>query len=300
LAGLYLYGQEHLFSNQDFKNYDEKKRLAKAAKEDEKNQVTLEMARLRKEARMPLLFPILNERSDFNDNIINIMFHNIATYRRKYDYLNTDFACKNCDILLLSECHTMPDRDNGLVLDDFRMIRMSGTNDPNSASGQVCLLNKKSSIDNFEFVIDNTANGLYRQTKNHLELSLFKFTLKDGTEIYLCHVYNHPNNPRRSFWNEIKTFLRQNLQTDEDKGITSNLFVMGDFNIDLKKDDSIIQKFANKLGLYTLHQQVTTDRNTCIDWCLSNVDSRTINYGGEVYESFFSDHKPIVLKIQNV
>ena len=298
LAGLYLCGAEHLYANQDYKKLDEKKRLDKAAKEELKNAVTIEMKRLRKESPLLNIFPILNERPDFNDNCINIMFHNIATYRRKYEYLNQDFACKNCDILLFSECHTIPQRDRELVLDDFRLVRISGTNDPNSACGQLCFLNKKSNVEQFQFVNDNTAAGLYEKTKDNLELSMFQMRLKDGKQVFLCHVYNHPNNSKRMFWHEFKAFLRSNLQTDQNtERIMSNLFVVGDFNIEYNQERG--EKTFEELGLRFLHTQVTTDRNTCIDWCLTNVDKSLINYDCQVYESFFSDHKPIILSIKN-
>jgi len=298
LAGLYLYGQEHLYSNEDFRNYDEKKRLVKAANDDKKNIVSQEMNRLRKESQLINKFSILNDRPDFKDNRIVIMFHNIATYRRKYDYLNRDYASNNCDILFFSECHTIPHRDRGLVLDNFRLVRITGTNDTNSASGQLCFQNKTSQICHFQFINDNTSGGLYERTKDNLEISLFEMTLKNGKQVFICHVYNHPGNLRRLFWNEFKTFLRQHIEIDENKKIARNLFVIGDFNININEDnESFINKFQEKLGLQFIHQEVTTDRNTSIDWCLTNVKESEIQFNCEVYESFFSDHKPIILTI---
>ena len=41
---------------------------------------------------------------------------------------------------------------------------------------------------------------------------------------------------------------------------------------------------------------VSTDRDSCVDWCMSNVtrdDSERLH----VYESWFSDHKPLWLEI---
>jgi len=241
LAGLYLYGQKHLFSGEVFEKFDENIRLEKAAQDDKKNIVTIEMARLRTESPMVNIFQILNERNDFNDGKIKIMFHNIATYRRKFDYLNRDFACKNSDILLLSECHTIPQRDRGLVLDDFEMIRMSGTKDANSASGQICFLNKKSALQ-FHFVDDNTVSMHYNLTKDNLEISLFKLRLKNGIMVYICHVYNHPNNSRKRFLNEFESFLRAHLQVDPNNKLESNLFVLGDFNINFEKKKHVLHK----------------------------------------------------------
>jgi hypothetical protein len=301
LAGLYLYGQKHLYSGATFERYDEKKRLDKAAKEDSVNIVSIEMDRLRKEAPFINLFPILNDRPSFNDNTINIMFHNVATFRRKYDYVNRDYACHNCDVLLFSECHTIPNRDRDVVLDEFSLLRVSGTNDANSASGQMCFLNKKSHVGHFQFVNDNTSGGLYKQSKDHLEISLFEMITKSGKQVFICHVYNHPGNLMMAFWEEFKTFLRSHLQVDRHRRIVSNLFVLGDFNINLIGDESSVARtMQDKLGLVFLHNSPTTDRGTCIDWCLTNVIDGSIGYGCQVYESYFSDHKPIILTIKNL
>jgi hypothetical protein len=290
-----------LYSGAAFERYDEKKRLEKAAKEDSLNIVSIEMDRLRKEAPFINLFPILNDRPSFNDNTINIMFHNVATFRRKYAYVNRDYACQNCDVLLFSECHTIPNRDRDVVLDEFSLLRVSGTNDANSASGQMCFLNKKSHVGHFQFVKDNTSGGLYKQSKDHLEISLFEMITKSGKQVFICHVYNHPGNLLMAFWEEFKTFLRSNLQVDRYRRIVSNLFVLGDFNINLIGDESSVARtMQEKLGLVFLHNSPTTDRGTCIDWCLTNVIDGSIGYECQVYESYYSDHKPIILTIKNL
>jgi hypothetical protein len=229
------------------------------------------------------------------------MFHNVATFRRKYAYVNRDYACQNCDVLLFSECHTIPNRDRDVVLDEFGLLRVSGTNDANSASGQMCFLNKKSHVGHFQFVKDNTSGGLYKQSKDHLEISLFEMITKCGKQVFICHVYNHPGNLMTAFWDEFKTFLRSNLQVDRHRRIVSNLFVLGDFNINLIGDESSVARMMQeKLGLAFLHNSPTTDRGTCIDWCLTNVIEGSIGYECQVYESYYSDHKPIILTIKNL
>ena len=60
----------------------------------------------------------------------------------------------------------------------------------------------------------------------------------------------------------------------------------------------------NKLGIQpllpdngnTAEFYVSTDRDSCIDWCMTNVEED----GSErltVYESWFSDHKPLWFEI---
>ena len=41
----------------------------------------------------------------------------------------------------------------------------------------------------------------------------------------------------------------------------------------------------------------STDRNTCIDWCMTS-NERSHQHKITVYESWFSDHKPLWLEIK--
>jgi len=298
LAGLFFFGKQHIFEGLNFRKKTERERLSMAKEIDRKNQVSIELERMRNNAPFVNQFKFLDLPE--KDGYINIVFHNIAGYRRKFPYLNSDLACRKADMLLFSECHSNPNRDAGLNLNDFRLVRMTGSTDPNSACGQICFLHKDFPI-NMQFVDDNSRQCFYPKKNDILEISLFVLNLPNEKQIFICHVYNHPKNSKKNFWKEFKQFLRKNLKTEgNDKyQLTSHLFVLGDFNINVEENNQFyVKKFREKLGLSFLHVNSTTDRNTCIDWCLTNVNHVDINYECVVYESFFSDHKPIILRLK--
>jgi hypothetical protein len=298
LAGLFLYGKKDIFEGLNFRKYNERERLAKAKEIDRKNPVSIELERMRNDVPFVNQFKFLESTKD--DGFINILFHNIAGYRRKYTFLKSDLACRKADMLLFSECHSNPQRDGSLVLNDFRLVRMTGSIDPNSACGQICFVHKDMPF-NMQFVDDNSRHCFYPKRNDILEISLFSLNLPNEKQIFICHVYNHPKNSRKGFWKEFKEFLRKYLKQERgDKyKFEDALFVLGDFNINVDDDDHFyVKKMRDKLGLSFLHVQATTDRNTSIDWCLTNVNHSLINYDCQVYESFFSDHKPIILRIK--
>jgi len=298
LAGLFLFGRQHIFEGLNFSTLNEKERLAKAKELDRKNTVSIELKRMRNDVPFVNQFTFLDYER--NNQYINIMFHNIAGYRRKYSYLNSDLACKKADMLLFSECHSNPQRDAGLVLNDFRLVRMTGSTDPNSACGQICFTHKDFPL-SMQFVDDNSRNCLYPRKNDILEISLFALNLPNETQIYICHVYNHPKNERKNFWQEFKEFLRKHLKTERNDRykLASPVFILGDFNIHVNENnDFYVKKMRDKLGLSFLHVSQTTDRKTCIDWCLTNVNHSQQSYDCVVYESFFSDHKPIILRLK--
>jgi exonuclease III len=132
-------------------------------------------------------------------------------------------------------------------------------------------------------------------------MGLFKIKVKDE-DVFFCLVYKHPNHSVKDFWAELKEFLRKNLRNTKNSHVIDKLFLVGDFNIDfveLKTEGkTFVDKCANKLGLkHVLIKRPTTDRDTCIDNVLTNVEKRELNYASMLYESYFSDHKPIWISI---
>jgi len=93
LAGLFLFGRKHIFEGLNFNKMNEKERLAKAKELDQKNPVSIELKRMKNDVPFVNQFTFLD--CERNNKYINSMFHNIAAYRRKYLYLNSDLVCKN-------------------------------------------------------------------------------------------------------------------------------------------------------------------------------------------------------------
>ena len=63
-----------------------------------------------------------------------------------------------------------------------------------------------------------------------------------------------------------------------------------------------LDKIKNKFNLRLVNPpEYTTIRKTIIDWVLTNTtgENDNINHKVYVYESFFSDHKPLWLYLRN-
>lgn len=85
-----------------------------------------------------------------------------------------------------------------------------------------------------------------------------------------------------------------------------HLIVVGDFNYNILKQpnkDYFYQEIVDKLGLNLLSKSATTDNNTLIDWCLQNQETtmnilEKVESNCSIYESFWSDHKPLFISIK--
>ena len=57
--------------------------------------------------------------------------------------------------------------------------------------------------------------------------------------------------------------------------------------------EKILHKFKCRMAFDVTENPCTFDKNTLIDWCLINDKWDDKNIDCQVYESYFSDHKPI-------
>lgn len=202
---------------------------------------------------------------------------------------------------MLAECQTKVPRDrNALPLPGFTLLHMTGSNRDGVKNGIAMYVQNKIAR-SCVFVADNSPqqDGIYEQS-DVCEMALLKCRMNDQLVLYFCCVYRHPNAP--NFYNQFRDFLRDHLGTRLfDKKLKNKVFVFGDFNIDLLRDDKdkrAKEAIEKELHLHQLVIVPTTDRNTCIDWCLTNVKNDKLPHSAIVYESYFSDHKPIWLYVK--
>ena len=204
--------------------------------------------------------------------------------------------------------------------------------------GCALYVSKRTQVRNFKVYRDNSdkGDGVYKDTKDLCEIGMFGFHIGDR-EVRVIYLYNHPKRTLERFYQSLKTYMREHgLDWQSDRGKTS-IYVLGDINLDLKKmiqtpcdkDIEYFGKFLfdihvlinysfkcfsfllkgkmkNKLGLQPILPEnadkidfyVSTDRDSCVDWCMSNV-TKDNSERLTVYESWFSDHKPLWLEILN-
>ena len=253
------------------------------------------------------------------------MYHNIGgSVDYKLDYIMNDYGFKACDIIMLSECHVKIDRNHLQlltkynVLEEFSLVRLTGGCTDNTSYG-MCLYVRKDLIQNnsgrlyeFEFVADNSSESFVYPTNNSnctkLEISLFKLTtyVHQNFDVYICYLYNHPKNSFSLFWQEFKSFLKKHLTISNDN-IIEKIIVIGDFNFDLNKSSikqecsKLFDKYKFEIVLNANQLKSSTDRQTYIDWSMSNFknDSNSLlKIDSYFYESIYSDHKPIVTNLK--
>lgn len=74
---------------------------------------------------------------------------------------------------------------------------------------------------------------------------------------------------------------------------------MGDFNLDFNKIKDLPAFLQYTYSLYQLITKATTNYQTTLDHIYTNIDKRLINSSG-VLESYFSDHKPIFISLNEL
>jgi nucleoside-triphosphatase THEP1 len=303
LANLYLYNKRSIVEGKSFLRYSpqKKKRVIKFNKKT--NAVQIELRRLRKHAILIDKYPFLMDSSETTDirRYITIMYHQVDGLVAKLPFIKADYGFMSADILILTRCHTNPmcGIDSELqtcIINGYTLIRLTGSTRTNKSNG-IALYIRDKFCDKIKFIKDNSENKLYSTNKN-LEIGIFYFKI-NGDPVYICYLSNHQDNNIASFWHEFKKFIRQISDTAK-KGVYPKLFIIGTFNINQSSTEEleIISKIKTKFCLINLINLPSTDLNTSLDWCLTNVinENETLKYETMLYESYFSEHKPIWLK----
>lgn len=320
IEGLFLFsttGRKSIVQDESFLNYsDEKKK--KIIKNNRKLNTSYQMLQfMRKNCLITNNFPFLKiddtttkQTSDFHEkNSYLIMFHNAGNLVRHMNSIKNDWAIKKADILFYAETHTHPDLrkyDKTKIPEGFRIHRLTGSGDPNKsmANGLVAFERKRELSERqlLRFCADNsnTVDNIpgYFEGNDITEISLHYITI-NRYKIYLCNVYNHPSVGKSKLFSVLIDFLKQHIPFKNGR-FNEPIFIFGDFNINLKQDEKsekLVKDIYNNYRLTSLIDQVTTDKHTQIDWILTNTNKDNLKYKAMVYESYFSDHKPLCLYI---
>ena len=115
------------------------------------------------------------------------------------------------------------------------------------------------------------------------------------TKINIVNLYRPPSQSKSQFLKSFDSFLSILL---EKEGIT---IIVGDFNIDLNKNDSITQSFLNLLNKYDLSQLVNTctrDSSLLDLIIIESSQSAKAKLLPNNLSVFRSDHKPILFKLK--
>jgi len=305
LSGLYLLSKhKSSLLGKAYLNMPLRTRMEIAKLKRSKKVEYIEMQRMRKECQLENKFPFLLENTNnrfLTDDSIFIMFHNVRAFNtdKRVNVMN-DFGFKKADIIMLVETHTNLNHVSHVALDGYELKLLTGCKGTNQSQGQITFSKKKHTAD-FSMICHN-ANEKAEATNCMLEMSMFQYKRNDDC-IYICSVYKHPILKMSEFYKEFKEFLSESIHySTNNNDYNPKLFVFGDFNIDFNVEKKYLNIFLNELGLHSTFENTSThNSNNQIDWCFTNVNKTTINdkqrFESGVYESWFSDHKPIWLKI---
>jgi exonuclease III len=303
INGLFLFGLPSIQKEK----YQKMKPAAKQI-EIEKNyqdrKVNIEMKRLREKCSIENLYTFLNDNTlnnINNDDKLAIMFHNIRAFNNdKKNHIQYDHGFRKADVIMLVETHTQLKHTRHVQLNDYKVLFTSGSNQKYSSHGQICFV--KNSKINFFTLLAHNANQQTYESKNMLELSLFEYMCPTGKDIfYICLLYKHPQMKNSEFAYEFEEFISKHFRIINNNRIDKNLFILGDFNIDFNKKNKMMNYMKSEFGLFPIFSKTQThDSGSQIDWCFTNVITKdNLAYETIIYESWFSDHKPIWLQIKN-
>jgi hypothetical protein len=338
LSGLYMYGRESILTDTVRKMKPEQK--LKQVEKKQQSSVNVAMRRLRSdECRLTNHFKFLEEDANNqgfyaqnSQNKIRIMFTNIRYFNyNKRLAIESDYGFMKCDMILLCETHSFisidPETNESAMpstntLRNYETIFKTGTQiDTKSSHGQMCFVKRDPITKGLAKAIraptQNMTNSLllnestgiiqHRQRLNEMwEYNVYNYQVNSGSrhQIKIMCIYRHPKMYLADFRQEFKSFLSNEMHLD-----TSNddVVIIGDFNIDFNKELKFRESLNYEFGLHALFDKETTHEFahnshgfSQLDWCFTNLSPNHWNIKGLVYESWFTDHFPIVLEIEKI
>lgn len=236
--------------------------------------VQIEMARLRNDPFIPK-FQVLRE---VPENVIQIISHNVQSIRKHISSIVADTTYTNSQILVFQESWAI--NNESYNIPEFEEISRNSLSGRPRPFGTInfCKSSMESRITNrIEFELENT--------NNHLELTGFCVDNK----LTIINIYNSPAsnlNVLKEAFAEIKTYIEM-----------SDTLVIGDFNHQFQIGNQFEKFLKQEYNLSLLSpREPTTNAGTTIDY----VFGKLLHYEATVsiYESYFSFHRPIVIRIK--
>ena len=146
-------------------------------------------------------------------------------------------------------------------LDEFNLVRIG--NSPRDGTKNGCAFYVSTRFiegHQYSFVCDDRERGdsVYEGNKVcELAMVQLKPEGDDGNRIPIIYGYNHPEVVKKEFFAELEKFIvkcNQKLKRTSANSMNDHLYIMGDFNIDLKKkrensSKTQLEKFFGKLLL---------------------------------------------------
>lgn len=284
---LYLFGKNSLLERTRYRNWSKEKKEEHVNNILATDEVHLELKRLRKHRKFENKYPFLNDDSYFSKNgeSKSIIYHKVASIEDIEPFLSKDKGFQRADIIILA-CDNY---SKNIILEDYVLLKITKHEESSKA---IIVFVRKSLEAAVEFLSDNS------KCLDPLDIGMMIIRVNQKN-IFLCYLANSTNLDvfQKSFQNFFRKLSK--IQDIDFKNISDHLFVLGTFNFDLLKSQSLLKKLNESFYISNTFKASTTDAGIQMDWCLSNASKQIVEYSSLPYESYFSVHKPIWLTLYN-
>lgn len=234
-----------------------------------------EMQRMRADCKIE--FKLQFPQNDTTDTS-TLMYHNARSIHKHQRILETDKAFSSSDCIMLVETWLLP-TDILNVRNYITLHRNDCSQNRRHAFGSILLVKEE-----LKSVVQIIDNHTYFEKKHFLDTVSYLFKN--------CLITFFHRSPRYSFIGMLLFF-----DFIINKGHCMNIrdmVIIGDFNTNLMQESnekSQLLRFMTHNGFHQCQNNnfPTTDNNTMIDLCFSNIQ----NLKCHIYESITSDHKPL-------
>lgn len=233
-----------------------------------------EINRLRTE--MLLHMPFYNNESP--KSTIKIAYHNVGSLRKHLPDIISDIWYTTAEILIFAE--TLLNKND--IIDVPKFFCLFEKRSDYTCRGISVYVNN-----NIKSIVTKISDHVICGQKYRIDLLLLKVE-----EFYIITGYKSPSTPNsvfKSCFNDALNYLAKNNIND--------FTLIGDFNFNIKSNENtfFVNEMENNKLKSALHpDSITTDHNTHIDVIFSNLKIME----GQIYESYFSYHKPICFYIK--
>ena len=242
----------------------------------EKDPVHLELKRLREHCAILWSIPLISP---------DIYIHNVRSLNKHLEDLTVNSFIVHSQVLILQETMTLS-TDNFNIPGHTLIGRIdSSARTPGSGTH---IYTRSPVLCKFLVAHSCCHNGA------RIEILIIQFynPMVMDKPVVVMSIYRSPQSPMKEFYSELDQVLSKIDKID-------HLIVTGDFNIYLfarsPERDTLIHYFANK-GMAQSLSGVSTNYGSQLDCVFTN----NLTCSCDFYESYYSDHKPMLISLGTV
>ena len=241
----------------------------------------------------------------FKDKGLHFMHLNVRSLfsKNKFDMFKQQMSSSNASIICISETWLKTALPSSIInLPNYNLTRFDRNWEENGEikkGGGLCIYINK--------MIHFSDNSLEDQniSSSDLEIQWTSLNVPNVKKIIIGNVYRPPQGNLKNFYIKFNKCLEKVCS-----GVNQEVFIMGDFNIDITKQSSKNSKdlinLFNSFGLRQLIKETTRfgNRNSCIDLIFSNSDyisnSGTLNLNYSDHQAVFISRKKLKISKKRI